>query len=91
MKKMPTELIQDIKAAYPEWPELHKACDSNSNIVGRYLDDASNGSISPEEILRLIDGNHEELKRIANSLVRRKNVYVNWLNWYRSNHQLKHG
>lgn len=88
---MPTELIQEIKAAYPEWKELHIACDSNFNIVGRYLDDASEGSISPGEVLRLIDGNHEELKRICESLIRRREIYVKWMNWYRSNHELKHG
>lgn len=92
MKKMPVELAEKIKNCFPDWKELHSAVDTNHEIVGRYLDDASESSISVTLILQLIHANKiDELKNRCLMLNTKKQLYVDWLTWYRSNHVLRQG
>ncbi|MBD5389308.1 hypothetical protein HDR63_03595 [bacterium] len=37
----PQYFVALVKATYPKSPDLHKALDKGSEIVGRYLDDSS--------------------------------------------------
>lgn len=53
-KKYPAEFVARAKSEYPDWPELHKALDANSEFVGRYLDDNSSGGIAPKVVSSMI-------------------------------------
>lgn len=78
-KKYSAEFVNKAKAEYPNWTELHKALDSGNEFVGRYLDDSSQGGISPDEIVKLIDQNKvQELRKKADQLIRRKKLYSDW-------------
>jgi hypothetical protein len=92
MKKMPEDLIKEIKTIYPDETEIHDACDSNSDMIGRYLDEYAQYYISAGMIVALIDcGAIEELKKDAVKLLNKKMLYAKWIDWYRSNHELKNG
>lgn len=45
------EFIAAVKAVFPDWEAMHKALDSGSDIVGRYLDDNSYNDITLNDIL----------------------------------------
>lgn len=45
------EFIEEAKALYPNWSDLHRAIEQNSGIIGRYLDDETPDGISYREIL----------------------------------------
>lgn len=78
-KKYPAEFVKRAKAEYPNWAELHKALDGDNEFVGRYLDDSSQGGISPDEIVKLIDQNKvQELRQKADQLIRRRKLYGDW-------------
>ena len=48
----PDYFVKDVKAAYPDWQELHSALDNRSPMVGRYLDDSAQHCISNADILK---------------------------------------
>ena len=48
----PDYFVKEVKAAYPDWKELHSALDNGSPMVGRYLDDSARHSISNADILK---------------------------------------
>lgn len=61
--------IEEAKALYPQWTALHEAIQNNSEIIGRYLDDAAENGIHYEDILRATS--LEELKEMAGILKRK--------------------
>ncbi|MFA6270434.1 MAG: hypothetical protein WC657_04480 [Candidatus Paceibacterota bacterium] len=78
-KQYPADFVRRAKEEYPNWPDLHKALNSGNEFVGRYLDDSSQGGISPYEIVKLIDQNKvQELRQKADQFIRRKKLYSDW-------------
>ena len=78
-KQYPAEFVKRVKAAYPDWPDLHKALDKGSEIVGRYLDDSREGGIDPHEVVKMIDqGQVQALRQKADELVLRQKLYTEW-------------
>ena len=80
-KKYPADFVKRAKAEYPSWPELHKALDSGNQLAGKYLDDASQGEISPNEVVKMIyAGQVQQLRAKADRLARRRKLYRDWGN-----------
>ena len=78
-KQYPANFVERVKAEYPNWPDLHKALDSGNQFAGRYLDDSSQGGISPSEVVKMIDsGRVLELRNKADQLIRRQKLYSDW-------------
>ena len=78
-KKYPVRFVRRVKDEYPYWFDLHKALEGGSGSDGRYLDNGSGGSISPRDIITMIDqGLIKELRRRADRLARRKELYSDW-------------
>lgn len=65
------------KALYPNWERLHKALDTGSVWVGRYLDDSSSGMVSAEAILAATS--LEEIQAVARVEKAKRDLYAEWL------------
>lgn len=64
------EFIDEAKALYPTWGDLHKAIENGSGIIDRYLDDCTPTAIDYREVLAATS--LDELKRKA-MIIKRKN------------------
>ena len=62
--------IEEAKALYPTWGDLHKAIENGSGIIDRYLDDSTPNGIGYMEILNATS--LEELQAKA-LIIKRKN------------------
>ncbi|MDP2585965.1 MAG: hypothetical protein Q8P29_03735 [Candidatus Levybacteria bacterium] len=68
-----------VKEVFPEWDEMHKALDSGSEWVGRYLDDSRKFSMKPEDIVKALEGGkQEEVLEAAKRANNINNLYVEW-------------
>lgn len=76
----PKDFIEEVKAAYPSFKELHSLLDEGAVIVGRYLDDFSSNSISIDKILAATS--LEELQAAANVQKERLALYNWWCRLY---------
>jgi hypothetical protein len=78
-KNYPGEFTKRVKEEYPDNKELHAALDSGDRSVSGLLHHASQGDISPEKIVTMIDqGKTRELRQEAEQLVRRKKLHEEW-------------
>lgn len=74
---------QRVSKALENNPNVNRLLDSNSEMVGRYLEDSSQGRISPEEIVEAIESkNLEPLYNKAKNLMEIKALYDEWQNTY---------
>lgn len=71
-----TELIAEIKAVYPDSPDLHEMAEAGNVMVGRILDDSSYGSVSVDDILTALS--LEEIQAKARIIKRKSRVYGMW-------------
>ena len=79
MARYPVKFVNEVKATYPNSPDLHRALDRGGEIVGRYLDDYSGGNIGPDEIVKMIDsGCVHDLRKRAERLNIRKKLWGEW-------------
>lgn len=70
------ELIEEVKNLYPESVEMIKLAESGNAFLGRYLDDSSPSAISLDKILS--SNSLEDLKKEANLVKRKVNLYKKW-------------
>lgn len=70
--------VDKVRKLYPNDSGLLEHLNRNSSMVGRYLDDSSNGGLSVETILnaRSLD----ELQEKARILKAKKDLYNEWYN-----------
>jgi len=78
----PKEFIKKCKEIYPEWLRLHDFLDGGSEVVGRYLNDASCDVIGVDEILE--SESIEQLKIKAKLIREKQNLYKEWREIYNS-------
>lgn len=71
----PTEFKERVKSEYGDIFNLYDRLEKGDVFVGRILDDSCCYGISEDEILNL---GHEELKRKAKKLLKRKQLYREW-------------
>lgn len=67
------KFIDEAKALYPTWTDLHNAIASGSGIIGRYLDDSTPDGIGYQEILDA--SSLDELKQKAMVIKRKNDLY----------------
>lgn len=72
----PEDFVKRVKKAYPDWKRLHKALDSGSCMVGKYLSDNTCDSISLEKILKAKD--LKKLQNVAELALERNMLYTEW-------------
>ena len=70
------EFINRVKELYPDCAEMHKLAEEGNYFLGRWLDDSSEGGFSPSKILNTP---HEELKRQAEILKKKRELYGDFL------------
>ena len=77
----PQSFKDKCKRTFPSWEELHSHAEQGHEIVGRYLDDSNNGSISVKIVLdaRTLD----ELKELAKRETGKMELYSEWWELYR--------
>ena len=76
----PKEFVDAVKKELPCHTSLHKALDEGSDIVGRILDESSQGSIEPNHVAYMIEqGRYTELRAEAEKLMRLRKLYRQWL------------
>lgn len=68
------EFVEEAKALYPTWDQLHTAIEHGDGIIGRFLFDASQEAIHYSEILKA--NSLEELKERAMKIKRRVDLYI---------------
>ena len=74
---------QRVSKALENNPNVNRLLDSNSEMVGRYLDDSRQERISPEEIVEAIESkNLEPLYNKAKNLMEIEALYDEWQNTY---------
>lgn len=67
------EFIDEVKNLYPTWDALHEAIQNGSDMIGRYLDDATPNSIHYQKILDA--KSLEDLKHEAMIIKRKNDLY----------------
>jgi hypothetical protein len=78
-KTYPDDFKKRVIAEFPNCVGLHKALESGSDIVGRYLDDSSTGGISAETIIKAFEDNErEKVLEMAKKIVRIKALCEEW-------------
>jgi len=70
------ELIDEVKALYPDSKEMITHAESGSVWLGRYLDDSSPSGIGIDKIL--LATSLEELQREARNAKRKIALYKKW-------------
>lgn len=77
------EFKAKVKSIYPDWQDLNNHLENGSEFVGRYLDDSSQGGLSPEEVMQAIDNqNVKALYEKAKTLAAKKALYGEWYDMY---------
>ncbi len=66
------EFIARVKEVYPNSPTIIELAEKGSDMLGRYLDDSSNGSLSPRDVLK---STYEELVNWANKEQEKRDLY----------------
>lgn len=72
------EFINKVKKVYPNSKDMHKMAESGNHFLGRYLDDSSQGGISPDDIL--LSTSLDKIQEKARNLKMRQELYSNWYN-----------
>lgn len=79
-KGYPEDFKAKVKKVFPDWVELHKALDSGSELVGRYLDDSRRLEMRPKDIIEAFkSGNHDQVLKAAERADEIDKLYVEWL------------
>src|SRR3989338_1969099 len=74
------DFVAKVKAEFPDWADIHKALDSGSEFVGRYLDDSRAFSMSPKDIVKALEGGkQEEVLEKAKRAERITELYEEWV------------
>jgi len=79
--KYSQEFKDKCKRLFPDWDDLHSRVEQGQTIVGRYLDDASNSSISTKTILGA--KSLLELQGLAEMEKEKTELYSEWCELYR--------
>jgi hypothetical protein len=85
----PVEFVERVKAAYPDFPELHEHLAKGFAIVGRYLNDNQFG-VSSQAIVDAFEDDElkssveklAELKKLAEKALERDALYTEWVTIY---------
>ncbi|MCK9351421.1 MAG: hypothetical protein WCT49_02490 [Candidatus Paceibacterota bacterium] len=78
-KKYPVDFQRRVIDEFPDCPDLHEALKSGSDIVGRYLSDASTGGIRAEDIVNAFKNNeHEKVLEQAEKMLRIRDLWKEW-------------
>lgn len=81
----PEEFIRKCKEAYPTWGDLHHHLEAGHMIAGRLLDDASQGSIPLDTILKTTD--LKQLQDQAREHKMKRELYGEWCDtWNKMSH-----
>lgn len=72
------DFISEAKELYPTWDDLHKAIESGSGIIDRYLDDSTPRGIDYREILAATS--LDELKKKAMIIKRKNDLFTSYRN-----------
>lgn len=70
------DLIDEVKALYPNQAEIIAEAESGNAFLGRHLDDGSTGGISVDTIL--LATSLDELQKAARLMKRKKQLYAKW-------------
>ena len=91
--KYPNKFIEDVKAEFPDWIELHQALDEGNVFVGRYLDDSGHGSgPTARDVVDAFDkGEQNKLYDEAKRTLRINELYSRWGEIYQEERHLKYG
>jgi hypothetical protein len=74
----PPDFVEAVKAAFPNWEEMHRRLERNSEIVGLYLCDSIK-EIPAEEIVSAIEqGKIKELAEKARTIATKRELYSRW-------------
>ena len=77
--KYSADFVSKVKTEFPNWTLIKKALDSNSEIVGRYLDDSRSFSMKPEDIIEAFEnGRTGEVLEAAKRAERIDRLYIEW-------------
>lgn len=87
--KYSDELLKECLEAYPDWRELHDLIQTGNEFAGRLLDDAAHTVFPPEFLLEF--KTIEDVHEWATIFIRKKKLYSQYLQEYRSQNNLKHG
>ena len=74
--KYPQSFKDKCKRVFPDWYDLHKLVEDGHSIVGRYLDDSSNSSISAKTVMAA--KSLDELKDLARKEIEKAELYSEW-------------
>jgi len=74
--KYSDELIAEVKELFPNNKEMHQHADNGNEILGRYLDDSSSGSIRIDTIL--LATSLEQLQTLARFQKRKVELCKKW-------------
>lgn len=72
------QFIDEAKALYPSWDDLHAAIANESGIVGRYLCDSAPDGISYQDVLSATS--LDALKKKAVIIKRKNDLYMAYCN-----------
>lgn len=70
------KLITEVKRLYPNVKEMHLLAETGHIMLGRWLDDSSEGGISFKEILQA--NSLQYLHQLAKDLKEKKDLYTLW-------------
>lgn len=75
----PVDFARKVMEEYDNDSKMAALLEEGNPFLGRYLDDSSQGGISPQAILDALDaGDIGGLRARAGTLVRRKELYAEW-------------
>lgn len=80
----PEEFKAKVKEVYPDWDQLHESLDKGSVIVGRMLDNSRSRNVPVSTILKA--ASLEELKKEAQSIKKKDELYRDWRKLYEEQH-----
>ena len=71
------EFIARVKEVYPNSATMIELAEKGSDLLGRYLDDSSNGTLSPSDVL---NSTYEELVAWAHKEQEKRDLYRDYVN-----------
>ena len=86
--KYPKEFVENVKAAFPNWAELHEALDNGSVIVGHCLNSNRRFEMSPTTIVTAFNrGQEYKVKEEAEKAILCADFYGEWDKFCEANKQ----
>lgn len=74
----PEEFVEQVKAAFPDWAEMHRLLDIGNEDVGRLLNQ-KRGNVDPRRIIMLLEeGQPDQVQREVRPFADIEHLYARW-------------